>query len=242
MEIRIGCSGFSYKHWKELLYPQKLPASQWLEYYAQHFNTLEINNTFYGFPKEKNLKSWYDRTPEDFMFTIKAHRSFTHHKKLLIDNEFLQQLNEFQRIVKVMGKKLGCVLWQLPGSLHKDLVCLRNFGKNLDHTMRHIVEFRHKSWFDDDTFNVMHELGLGFCMVSAPSLPEVVVSTSPNAYVRFHGKKSWYNYHYSQDELTLWKHRLAGLSGVEQLYVYFNNDFHAHAIENSRSLKVLLNV
>jgi uncharacterized protein YecE (DUF72 family) len=243
MELFIGCSGFHYKDWENKFYPEKLPRNQWLEYYAQHFNTVEINNTFYAFPKEKNLQQWYDRTPEHFTFSIKAHRLFTHLKKLNTDDSFLQSLSEFQSSLHVLKNKLGCVLWQLPGNLEKDVPRLEEFCRHLDRSMRHVVEFRHSTWFNETVYDIMRDIDITFCILSAPNgLPETLLATNRTAYLRFHGKSTWYNYQYSRQELVAWKQRLEKLSDIEKLYIYFNNDQNAYAIKNASLLKELFNV
>jgi uncharacterized protein YecE (DUF72 family) len=243
MELFIGCSGYHYKDWQNKFYPEKLPRSEWLGYYSQHFNTVEINNTFYAYPKEKYLQQWYDKTPENFTFSIKAHRFFSHLKKLNADEPFLQSLNEFQSSLHVLKSKLGCVLWQLPGNFEKDVPRLENFCTYLDRSMQHVIEFRHPTWFNEAVFDKLRDHDISFCILSAPNgLPETLLATNRTAYLRFHGKSTWYNYYYSRDELMAWKQRLQQLSGIEQLYIYFNNDQNAYAIKNAGLLKALINV
>ncbi len=240
MKVYIGCSGFHYKDWSEKFYPGKLPKKEWLSYYSQHFNTVEINNTFYKMPEEKDFKNWMDKTPSNFKFTIKANRYFTHQKKLIVDDDFRERFFSFGETLKALDNKLGCVLWQLPGNLHKNEPKLVEFLKLLDARTHHVVEFRHESWFNDAIYERLSENKISYCMLSAPdNLPEDVVSTSKTAYLRFHGKSSWYNYHYSEDEIKSWFLRLKGLKAVDRLYIYFNNDHNAWAVENAKMLASL---
>jgi uncharacterized protein YecE (DUF72 family) len=180
MEIYIGCSGYNYKDWSEIFYPDKLPKKQWLEYYSKHFNTVEINNTFYRFPKVDILKKWLENTPGDFKFTIKANRYFTHTRKLKADERFFERLEEFQRIVNTAKDKVDCILWQLPGNLHKNIPKIEQFCKSVEHKgIRHVLEFRHESWFDESVYDVLKSENVAFCILFAPGvLPEDMLMRS----------------------------------------------------------------
>lgn len=240
MKTFIGCSGFHYKDWINKFYPEKLPKKEWLSYYAKSFNTVEINNTFYRMPEEKNLRSWMDQTPEGFQFTIKANRYFTHQKKLHVDDDFRDMFDPFISTVKIAGSKLGCVLWQLPGNLHMDESRLSDLFRLFDKTVNHVIEFRHESWFTDNIYSLLSDHKVGFCMLSAPgNLPDDVLATAPAAYLRFHGKSTWYNYYYSDKEIRDWFNRLRNLKDASHLYVYFNNDHNAWAVENAKMLKAM---
>ena len=241
MKTYIGCSGYHYSDWKEKFYPKDLQKKEWLGYYAKHFDTVEINNTFYKMPEEKKLKKWKENTPENFKLTIKANRYFTHQKKLKADGAFKDRLETFVDLAEVLGEKLGCILWQLPGNLHKDVSKLKDLGKLLKNNSRNVLEFRHKSWFDDEVFEVLAEQDISYCMISAPGdLPEKARATTETAYLRFHGKNDWYNHYYSQKELQTWEKRIKKLKNVKHLFVYFNNDHNANATKNAQKLKFLL--
>ena len=241
MKKYIGCSGFHYDHWKKDFYPEDLPKEKWLEYYADHFNTVEINNTFYNMPEVNDIKTWRDQTPDDFRFTVKANRYFTHMKKLKMDREFSDSLQDFQDTLHEFGDKLGCVLWQIPENLHKDVSKLDSFSEALDMSMNHVLEFRHKSWFTKKIYNLMEDNELSFCILSAPGdLPDDIITTSKTAYARFHGAKEWYEYHYSDKELESWKKRLQEPDGIDELYIYFNNDPNAWSVENATRFKSML--
>ncbi len=237
MKTYIGCSGFHYSDWRNKFYPEKLPKKEWLNFYSKHFKTVEINNTFYKMPEEKNFLDWMEKTPSDFKFTIKANRYFTHQKKLNVDDDFRDRFYAFDDAIKTLGSKLGCVLWQLPGNLHKNEPKLEKFLKLLDARTHHVVEFRHESWFDEPVYLLLKKYKITYCILSAPdNLPEDAVSTAKTAYVRFHGKSSWYNYRYSEDELKNWYKRLSEMKEVDRLYIYFNNDHNAWAVKNAQSL------
>lgn len=241
MNYNIGCSGFYYTDWKKKFYPDGLSQKDWLPFYAEHFNTVEINNTFYRMPVEKNLLSWKNKTPADFKFTIKANRFFTHDKKLIVDEEFNRQIQILNNTLNVLDDKLGCILWQIPGSIHNNLTVLRHWCDTVDKSKQNVIEFRHTSWFTDDVYEMLHNYKIAFCMISAPgNLPEATVATAPTAYLRMHGKQKWYRYFYSDDELHEWEKRIKSLTGVENMYVYFNNDYDANAVKNAKKLSDLL--
>ncbi|MFW6350849.1 MAG: DUF72 domain-containing protein [Bacteroidota bacterium] len=240
MKTHIGCSGYSYEDWKGSFYPDELPKEEWLSFYAKKFNTVEINNTFYKFPEKETLDNWNSQTPEHFTFTIKAHRFFTHLKKFNIDDAFMEKLDAFQTSLNPLKEKISCILWQLPGNLHKNVAKLESLCTKLDKNFTHVFEFRHHSWFDEEIYELMKKNNVAFCILSAPgNLPEDLVVTHKTAYVRFHGKSEWYDYLYSENELKDWKNRLSELEDIQQLFIYFNNDKHGNAFKNALTLKKL---
>lgn len=237
----IGCSGYHYEDWKGKFYPPERTKANWFDYYAAHFNTVEINNTFYHTPDEEKLKKWRDASPAGFQWTIKANRFFTHLKKLKTDDHFMDNLNRFQQRLRIMGDSLGCVLWQLPGNLKANTEKLEAFCRQLDQSFRHVLEFRHESWWDDDILKILENHQVAFCMVSSPvSLPEQAIQTAGHAYIRFHGKADWYKHDYSERELDEWKDKLAALKDVNSLFAYFNNDQEAYAVKNALEFKRML--
>jgi uncharacterized protein YecE (DUF72 family) len=243
MNIYIGCSGYSYKDWRKKFYPEDLPEKKWLSYYSEKFNTVEINNTFYKYPTENQLQQWVKNTPDDFKFTIKGHRFFTHMKKLKSDDSFMDSLNRFMGLLDVLEDKLACILWQLPGNLHKDIERLDEFFKKTGNSAQHVIEFRHRSWFDELVYEKLRHHKVSFCILSAPNgLPEDTITTSKTAYLRFHGKSTWYNYEYSNSELKTWTERLEKLEDIDDLFIYFNNDNNAYAVKNALKLMNMLNL
>lgn len=229
----VGCSGFHYKDWKGTFYPEDIPQKQWLEYYAKHFDTVEINNSFYRMPKEDTVKHWYERVPNRFSFTLKGSRYITHVKKL---NDPEEHVKKFYHLADLLRDKLGCILWQLPPNLHVNIEKLKRFCGALNPAYHNVIEFRHMSWYDEAVYNILQEHRVAFCIISAPDdLPEDQVSTADFAYVRFHGKTDWYNYKYSQEEMKKWGENIRALD-AKQVYVYFNNDWNTNAVKDARQL------
>jgi len=237
MKNYIGCSGFNYDDWKGVFYPEDVPQKKWLEHYAEKFDTVEINATFYHMPKEKTLDNWHERTPGNFRFTLKGSRFVTHQKKL---NDPQEPVKKFYDLAARLKGKLGCILWQLPGNQHKDTGKLKNFCKALSRDFRNVIEFRHNSWFDEEVYNIMKEHDVSFCVISAPGdLKEDAVKTAEPVYLRFHGKKEWYKYLYSEEELKKWTKKMKDLK-ARQVYAYFNNDYDANAPKNAEQFASLL--
>ncbi|HYW33818.1 MAG TPA: DUF72 domain-containing protein [Balneolaceae bacterium] len=232
----IGCSGFHYDGWKGIFYPEELPKEQWLSFYAEHFKSVEINNSFYRLPQADTLKKWYEQTPGHFRFSMKGSRYVTHMKKLVDDEDLHEGIKKFYEVVETLRGKLGCVLWQLPGNLHRHDEKLKNFCSLLSSDVKNVIEFRHESWFVDPVFEILEAHNVSYCIISAPeALPDIVRSTNDTAYVRFHGTSEMYDYAYSDDEIKDWSCKLQALS-VRRIYVYFNNDYEASAVKNAKSM------
>lgn len=237
-EYHIGCSGFHYKDWKGKFYPEDVPQKKWLEYYAEHFDSVEINNSFYRMPKEETVKQWYERVPDDFTFTLKGSRYITHVKKL---NDPEEHVKNFYHLADILREKLACILWQLPPNLHKNTEKLKTFCEALNPDYHNVIEFRHNSWYDEEVYDILKKHNVAFCIISAPDdLPEDNVSTADFAYIRFHGKTDWYHYKYSKQEMKKWKNNIQSLDS-KQVYVYFNNDYDTNAVKDARQLEELLN-
>jgi len=237
MKKYIGCSGFHYKDWEGKFYPAAIDKKAWLHYYAHHFNSVEINNTFYKIPDKNTLKEWMHQTPGEFRFSVKASRYITHMKKL---KDTKTHIEKFYSSIDPLSKKLGAVLWQLPANLHRDDKKIETFCKDIDNSFLNVIEFRHSSWFDEEIYSLLASYGIPVCSLSAPDkLPEFLEHKSGKIYLRFHGKEEWYNYHYSNKELEKWKEKIER-SGAELVYVYFNNDYNAYAVENCSRIKTML--
>jgi uncharacterized protein YecE (DUF72 family) len=233
----LGCSGFYYNHWKGRFYPEKLSKQKWLQYYAQHFSSLEVNSSFYRFPSEDMLKGWYQRTPKDFTFTLKANRSITHTKKFHNTEELTKN---FYKLAYILREKLLCVLFQLPPFMHKNMDLLQKIADQMDPKTTNVLEFRHESWWDNEVYDFLKKKGLVFCSVSATELPENLVKTLPTVYIRFHGKNGWYQHNYPDNELVEWARKIKEV-GANRVLCYFNNDFNANAVRNCLTLKEILN-
>ena len=239
-DIRIGTSGWYYDHWKEVFYPASLPKSKWFEHYAQHFDTVEINNTFYHLPKEQSLQRWHKLAPEGFRYAVKANRFITHIKKLKDTSEPLERF--FERI-NLLKSNLGPILYQLPPSLHKNLNLLETFIKLLGKRKTAVFEFRHESWYSDDTFELLRKFNVGFCIHDMPGKESPRVVTTDIVYVRFHGTTGRYSGSYPKSALREWAKWLkAQAKNARGIYAYFNNDAQAHAIKNAKQLKEQLRI
>ncbi len=254
MQCYVGTSGFAYWHWRGLFYPVELTSNKWFEYYAKYFNTVEINATFYRWPRESTIVGWREKASRvsklkgkakqgkagQFLFTLKANQEITHIKKLKNVKKLLQK---FYSLAKLLDKSLGCVLFQLPPSFkYSDAMLrrLKTFLSCLQQDVVNVIEFRHSSWWNDQVYELLRQYNIVFCAVSAPSLPEQIVKTSDVVYVRFHGKK-WYRYDYSKEELQQWVIAIKNLKPKpKQLFCYFNNDFNAYAVRNAITLEKLL--
>jgi uncharacterized protein YecE (DUF72 family) len=234
----LGCSGWYYNDWAGRFYPEKLAKSKWLEYYSEHFNTVEINNTFYRFPNEKTVKGWYNKTPDDFKITLKANQLITHRKRF---KDTQSTINRFYKLSDILEDKLGCILFQIPPSKSKDIDFLKNALKQFDPEKNNIIEFRHPSWFNEEVYNLLNEFEAGFCSVSSPDLPEDLITTFPVVYVRFHGMGAEkYRYIYPKEELKEWAVKIKN-SDVKYVFCYFNNDYNANAPKNAEMLQEMIN-
>ena len=236
MIYHLGTSGWSYKDWRGRFYPEEIPQKTWLPFYAQHFSTVEINMTFYRYPKPETLKGWLDKVPEDFKFTLKANRQITHRKRI---KGVKSEVRYFYVLADSLRYKLGCILFQLPPSLTFDLVLLEEFLSSLSPKYKNVIEFRHESWYQDEVYKLLKSYNVVFCAVSSAKVPKTVVETAESAYFRFHGLTGGYKYSYSEEELEKWAETIRKTK-VRECFVYFNNDYHAYAVENCRTLREFL--
>ncbi|MHC4238977.1 MAG: DUF72 domain-containing protein [Planctomycetota bacterium] len=248
-DIRVSTSGWHYNHWIERFYPDDLPKSKWLQYYARQFDTVEINNTFYQLPKEISVRRWRELAPEGFLYTVKANRYITHIKRL---KDTSQELKRFFERTNLLKEKLGPILYQLPPSMHKDLDLLEAFTKLLPKkrpagrragalSPRAVFEFRHESWYVEDTYTLLNQYNVAFCTHDLPGKESPRVITGDIIYVRFHGTTGRYSGNYSTSALQEWAGWIKdNLKGIRAVYAYFNNDYNAYAINNARTLREVL--
>ena len=231
----VGCSGWHYEHWRGLFYPAELPKSKWLEFYAQQFITVELNNSFYRLPSEKAFTAWRESTPDNFIFAVKVSRFITHIKRL---RNLGSAVEHFLSRAVLLGEKLGPLLYQLPPNMKRDDEMLQNFLSSLPPKYQHVIEFRHESWLDDVVFDILRGHNTGFCVFDMPSFGCPPIATRDFAYVRFHGSESLYSSCYSDKELAQWSQKIARLGqNVEASYIYFNNDAEAFAVRNAMTLE-----
>lgn len=234
--LHLGTSGWSYPGWKGRFYPPDLSPSGWLAYYSGHFSTVEINMTFYRFPKPETLRGWLERTPAHFTFSLKANRQITHRKKL---RNVKSEVHYFTLLADSLGEKLGCLLFQLPPSIKKDLVLLDEFLLTLSPEKKNVIEFRDESWYDESVAERLQSHGVTFCTVSSAQVPDTLMGSSNAAYFRFHGLTGGHRHKYSDEELSQWAEKI-GRVKAEECFVYFNNDYQAYAIDNCLKLADLL--
>ena len=234
----IGTSGWYYQHWFGRFYPEGLSKDKLLPYFARSFDTVELNNTFYHLPKEATVKGWYEKAPDAFVFAVKASRFITHIKRLA---NLGDSLKLFLKRARLLKEKLGPILYQLPPSMKKDPERLASFLRKLPKKAKNVVEFRHQSWLDKETFDILKKFNVAHCIVSMPNFPTLVKATADFAYIRMHGGSSLYRSNYSKAELKQCAGRIEKfLKDGLDTYVYFNNDAYGYAVKNAIVLKKML--
>ena len=234
----IGTSGWYYRHWYGPFYPQGLSKDKLFAYFVQHFNTVELNNTFYRLPKTSTVKDWYKKAPGAFVFAVKASRFITHIKRLA---NLGDSLKVFLKRAHLLKEKLGPVLYQLPPSMKKDSKRLASFLRKLPKKEKSVIEFRHSSWLKEETFSTLKKFKVAHCIISRPHFPTVVKATADFVYIRMHGGSSLYRSNYSKAELKQYAGWIKKFlkSGLDT-YIYFNNDAYGYAVKNAVALKKML--
>jgi uncharacterized protein YecE (DUF72 family) len=233
-----GTSGWVYPHWSGVFYPPDLKQKDWFVHYSRHFETVEINNTFYRLPKESAWRKWRDQRPEGFRYAVKGSRFITHVKRLRGVEE---PIETFVGRARLLGDGLGPVLWQLPPQMKVNVDRLREFLSLLPRDVRHVLEFRHESWFEEEVFFTLRMFNVGFCAYHMVSWETPLEVTTDIAYVRFHGTDALYGGNYSDEQLADWARRLRDLpEDVSEVYCYFNNDAYGYAVENAKTLEAKL--
>ena len=240
MQWRIGCSGFHYKEWKGLFYPPGLRQKDWFEFYCRHFNTLELNMTFYRFPQVKFLRSWYDRSPSDFLFSVKMPRLITHYKRF---HECERMLGDFYGSVNEgLGEKLGLILFQLPKQILYSRENLFRIIECVNPEFQNTIEFRDKSWWKKIVYKELARRGIVFCNTSYPGLPDDLVINTPTLYYRLHGKKQLYYSKYPKKEIQEIAGKAYQDKNLSRAFIYFDNTATGNAIINARQLQEIVTV
>ena len=235
MDAFVGTSGWQYGDWKERFYPKGLPQREWLPYFAERFPTVEINNTFYMLPKPETFSSWRLRTPDDFVFVVKASRYITHIRRL---RDCREPLSRFSRNARRLGRKLGPVLFQLPPNFEADPGRLEAFLRLLPRTMRAAFEFRHPSWETREVHDALHRRGCALVIADRLGKHTPVAFTGRWTYLRFHqGRKT--DPGYTRHMLRRYADLLAG-ADVKEAWVFFNNDPQGAAIRDAHTFTELL--
>jgi uncharacterized protein YecE (DUF72 family) len=236
-EIRIGCSGWNYRDWRERVYPPRLPARRWLAHYATLFDTVEVNSTFYRLAKPRAVASWVADTPDDFVFAVKASQYLTHMKRL---RDIEVGIGRFYDAIAPLAAspKMGPVLWQLPERMERDVDVLAGALDALP-PGRHCFEFRHPSWFCEPVLELLRWHGVALAIGDHPARPwQPWVRTADWAFVRFHFGARGRRGNYSESELREAAGRVLGLGGPA--WVYFNNDWEGFAVRNALRLRRLV--
>ena len=236
--VRIGCSGWVYKHWRGLFYPEGLPQRLWFQRYAEEFDTVEINASFYRVPKPETFDGWREKAPPNFRYAVKVNRFITHLKKLL---DCPEELDRFILLARKLADRLGPLLYQLPPSLHRDLPRLDAFLERLPSDLEQVVEFRHASWYDEPTQELLDRHGIGVVCHDLKGLLSPRWASGRTAYVRFHGSGGRYSGRYSDEALLGWADWvLDQVKSGRSVWCYFNNDIFGHAIDDARTLKSMI--
>jgi uncharacterized protein YecE (DUF72 family) len=237
-EIRIGCSGWQYRHWRGRFYPKDLPVDQWLDHYAREFDTVELNNSFYRLPEADTFAGWGRRVPQGFLFAVKASRYLTHLKRLREPREPLDRL--WSRATR-LGDHLGPMLYQLPPHWQRDIPRLQEFVRLLPRHRLQAIEFRDASWYHADVYRLLTDAGVALCLHDMPGSSTRPEAIGPFVYVRFHGATGKYRGGYPGQTLSAWAKRLDAWSDEGRAcYVYFNNDVGGHAPRDARRLREMV--
>jgi uncharacterized protein YecE (DUF72 family) len=240
--LRLGTSGYVYPHWRRVFYPPRLPVREWLPFYAQHFDTVELNNPFYRLPDKAAFRGWRAAVPEDFVFTVKASRYLTHLKRL---RSARAPLDRLLRRVRPLGPTLGPLLFQLPPQFHADLPRLTTFlgalGRQPHFTrLRAALEVRHASWLAPETFDLLRKAGVALCFHDARVQPVTGPVTASFVYIRRHGTSPRYRGSYPDSMLEADARRIRRwLADGLDVYIYFNNDIGGAAVRNAIRLRRL---
>ena len=237
-ELRIGCSGWSYAHWRGRFYPDKMPAREHFNFYAQHFDTVELNNSFYRQPPRERFAAWAQQAPPNFLFAVKASRYVSHIKRMAVEQKSIDLVVE---PAEALGTRLGPFLFQFQGNFQLDLPRLAAFLLMLPARHRHTLEFRHDSWLIPAVFDLLRQHRVALCIPDHPKMPQSLELTADFTYVRFHlGDRG---IGYRRAALETWAERVRRWrqDGLD-VFLYFNNDMEGHAIKDGHALQRMLGV
>jgi len=237
-EIRIGTSGWHYRHWIRRFYPKDLPSKEMFSFYQRHFDTVELNNSFYRLPTPEAFDSWRESCAPNFLFAVKGSRFVTHNKKLKDPEQAL--MNLLPRAER-LRRKLGPILWQLPPSWRRNVERLEEFLQALPKRHRYAFEFREPSWHHESVFEVLRHHNAAYCIYELAGFSTEPLITADFGYVRLHGPGGKYQGSYSDAVLQSWTDRIAEWSSkLKAVYVYFDNDQAAYAAHNALTLKQMV--
>ena len=230
--LLVGTSGWNYDHWYNVFYPDDVAKKSRLGYYSTVFNTVEVNATFYRSFKHTTFQKWYDETPEDFTWAVKAVRDITHQKRL---NDVEDSIQMFMESIQPLKEKIGPVLFQLPPSLQFNKEIVEKFLKLLPSGFRYVIEGRHQSWIEPDVQLLLKDHNIAWCISdSAGKYPYLESITADYTYIRLHGSQKLYASNYTDDEIKHWADKIYKWN--IDTYVYFDNDANGYAPLNAASL------
>jgi uncharacterized protein YecE (DUF72 family) len=237
--IRIGTSGWSYDHWADVLYPPKTPVAKRLAYYVQEFDTVELNASFYRWPRDATFSGWRERLPPGFTMSIKAHRGLTHFRRLKSPEPWIER---FERCWQALGDHREMLLVQLHPELQRDDGRLDHFLSRMPDWIRVAMELRHPSWDHPQVYDLLERHRAAYVVMSGAGLRRILRATTDVAYIRMHGPaEAMYQGSYSDDELRWWADRITEWHHEgRKVLIYFNNDPHGHAVRNARRLRTLI--
>ncbi len=234
LKIHIGTSGYYYQHWMGIFYPVDLKKDKLFEFYAKNFKTVEMNSTFYHIPKEATVKNWYRKSPKDFIYSVKVFKGITHYKRL---KNVKADVESFVELFGTLREKLGVFLFQLPPSLKFNKDRLKGFLKDLPPNFKYAVEFRHKSWYNSETYELLKEFNVSFCIHDFDQKPTPRICTANAVYMRFHGTNGHYAGSYSDEKLNEYAKLIDNFLGErKEVFCYFNNDFNGDAVRDAKRL------
>jgi uncharacterized protein YecE (DUF72 family) len=241
VKLFIGTSGFHDRHWQKIFYPEHLLPNKWLEFYSKHFNSVELNVTFYRTPSLSTFLSWQKSTPKHFAFALKGSRFITHLARL---KNCQHSLETFFENLQPILPKTKVILWQLPASLFFDFSVLEDFCVLLKKTsparLKHAFEFRHPSFFCEKVYKLLNDYNYALCFADSKIWPAKEIITADFVYLRFHGQGALYASSYSEERLKETAEKIQNWQ--KETYVYFNNDAYGYAVANARLLKKFLGV
>jgi uncharacterized protein YecE (DUF72 family) len=240
MVTHVGTSGWSYDHWEHVLYPAGTPSRDRLGCYVQQFGTVELNASFYRWPRDMSFASWRRRLPEGFVFSVKAPRGLTHGKRLYSPETWIGRITSAWH---ELGDKRGVLLVQLPPAMERDDGRLAYFLELVPEWIKVAVEFRHHSWHDDAVYQLLEHHRAAYCIMSGADLPCVLRATAPFVYIRMHGPDHHHLYggSYSEQDLHWWADRITEWEAAgKEVFIYFNNDGGGNAVRNAHTLRSFL--
>ncbi len=235
--IRVGTSGFSYKHWFGPFYPADLAKNKAFEYYKTQLDTVELNVSFYRLVSPSTYEKWHNLVNKDFLFAVKASRFVTHVKHL----KDFESFKRFLKTIEPLQNNLGPILIQLPAIYKKDIGTLKHFIESLPVSNRYAFEFRNQSWFSDEVYQVLSDNNVALVLSQSPNYPYAEVITADFTYIRFHGPSELYGGSYSSQKLQQWARKIVAWNEEDiDVFAYFNNDAQAFAPKNALALKQLI--